>query len=341
MAEEKPEETKEQSILAGDEFFNNGGVQSDTKGGSGYKELSDGDVDAMLKSGNGGTAYAVQSWNPYSSDRVLGLPLYYNDLADPNGRVYNSTIIQDLPEVFLVPGSPTINRRMIDTAGNRIMPAAISRALVDFQNNPTNIFNFGLRGLRSGNDLRFIGFKADYTEYFKYVQTMLSTIHSYLNVTGVFDIFRFSEEFNNSLKNFGLCLYADRTSSVSESADNMYSTSKVAEMVNEKAATLREADILYPMGSSTARVVDSIKALNPLGVLESLGTFDGIITRTANALFRVVNGSQLMYPEMWQDSSYSKSYNISFKFYSPYGDKMSIFRYVYVPFIALLALALP
>ena len=65
------------------------------------------------------------------------------------------------------------------------------------------------------------------------------------------------------------------------------------------------------------------------------------MTRQGQAFARVVNGSQLLYPNIWTDSQFSRSYNLSFKFVSPYGDKESIFRYVYVPFISLLALALP
>ncbi|ALN97943.1 hypothetical protein Bp8pS_264 [Bacillus phage vB_BpuM-BpSp] len=340
MAEE---ESADLSQIIGDDFFGSGGqVSTDTKGGSGYQELGKNFDELVGQSKTTkGHGYATVKWNPYSSDRILGLPLYYNDFADPNGRVYNQTIIKDIPSVYIVPGVPSVNRKLIDVAGKRIIPADLSRALMNFTNDPSNIFNFGMRGLSSSNDLRFIGFKADYSEYFKYVQVMLSTIHSYLNMTGVFDVFAFSKEFNNSLRNFGLCFYADKATSVSESADNTYSPSKVAEMVSEQSATLREADLLYPTGSTTARIVDSIKAANPLGVLDALGTFDGIITRTSNALFRVVNGSQLFFPDMWQESRFDKSYNISFKFYSPYGDKMSIFRYVYVPFIALLALTLP
>jgi hypothetical protein len=351
MAEEQTPNPEEGQMIGNDFFASDGSKSmSDSKGGFGGVEYYAGEgkgdtgLQSMIdKAKNGSTQYGVSKveWNPYASDRVLGLPLYYNDLADPNGRVYNNTIINDIPNVYILPGVETINRNLVDTAGTRIIPATLSRMLVEAQNNPSLGFSFGVRGIKTGEDLRFIGFKPDYKEYYQYVQTMLSAIYSYLDNTKALDIFRFSDEFNNSLANYGLCFYADKSTSISESADNTYGASRTAEMVAEKAGTLREADRLNPMYGGTARLVDSIKAANPLGILEAMGTFDGIITRTANALFRVVNGSQLMFPDMWQDSRFDRSYNLSFKFYSPYGDKMSIFRYVYVPFIALLALALP
>ena len=57
--------------------------------------------------------------------------------------------------------------------------------------------------------------------------------------------------------------------------------------------------------------------------------------------FSTTNGMKVVYPELWSDSSYSKSFSVSFSFTSPYGDPASIFKYVYVPFCALLCFALP
>jgi len=57
--------------------------------------------------------------------------------------------------------------------------------------------------------------------------------------------------------------------------------------------------------------------------------------------FATTNGMKVIYPELWNDSSYSKNINFNFVFTSPYGDPLSIFKYVYVPFCSLLAFALP
>ena len=57
--------------------------------------------------------------------------------------------------------------------------------------------------------------------------------------------------------------------------------------------------------------------------------------------FATANGMKVVYPELWSDSSYSKNMNFNFSFVSPYGDPMSIFKYVYVPFCALACFAMP
>lgn len=57
--------------------------------------------------------------------------------------------------------------------------------------------------------------------------------------------------------------------------------------------------------------------------------------------FAVTNGMKVRYPNLWSDSQYSKNLNFDFDFVSPYGDPLSIFHYVYVPFMALLCFAMP
>ncbi len=46
-------------------------------------------------------------------------------------------------------------------------------------------------------------------------------------------------------------------------------------------------------------------------------------------------------PEIWTDSSFSRSYSVNFKFRSPYGSKLSIFENTFVPLIFLMAMAIP
>ena len=311
--------------------------------GSGtYNQYSEIDYDALSLNTSTGT-YSEASFNPMRDRSVLGMPLRYNDLADPNGRVYNETIVQDLPLVYIVPGTPTLNKNLIDEAGGAINPLAMAQKL---QGLGDNGFSIGVRGVSDGNDLRYLGFKAAYGEYFDYVQTMLSTVYGYLKMSigsNVFDVFKFTDEFRSSFKDYGVCYYCDKATSVSESASNSYGESKMAQQTNEKSATAREAAMLGRGGVTewSASVAEGLKSMSLTSVLDSFKSYDGIISRTSNALFRVVNGSELYFPEIWQDSKFDRSYNISFKFYSPYGDKMSVFKYVYVPLISLLAFTLP
>lgn len=57
--------------------------------------------------------------------------------------------------------------------------------------------------------------------------------------------------------------------------------------------------------------------------------------------FATANGMNVVYPELWQSSGYTKGITLNFSFISPYGDAYSIFKYVYVPLCSLLCFSLP
>ena len=67
------------------------------------------------------------------------------------------------------------------------------------------------------------------------------------------------------------------------------------------------------------------------------GFFKSLFGRSS----QIVNGSNLIFPEIWGDSAYNKSYSVTIDLKSPYGDKESIFLNVFVPMLHALALALP
>jgi len=47
------------------------------------------------------------------------------------------------------------------------------------------------------------------------------------------------------------------------------------------------------------------------------------------------------FPEIWDNSSFSKSHSFSFELRSPYGDPVSIFQSIYIPLLMLLCMSLP
>jgi hypothetical protein len=54
-----------------------------------------------------------------------------------------------------------------------------------------------------------------------------------------------------------------------------------------------------------------------------------------------LSGHNLIFPEIWSDSSYSKSFTVDIKLASPYGDRESIFLHILRPLFHLMALAIP
>ena len=68
----------------------------------------------------------------------------------------------------------------------------------------------------------------------------------------------------------------------------------------------------------------------------------GEVTSNFGEMTSIMNGDgKLLVPEIWSSSSYSRSYSVDFKFWSPVGDIISIFENVYIPYLLLMALAAP
>ena len=83
----------------------------------------------------------------------------------------------------------------------------------------------------------------------------------------------------------------------------------------------------------TMNTIDEIskKYLNDNQLLKDIGKQFGTIAM----------GGKLLFPEIWQDSTFTKSYNITMKLRTPDGDKLSWFMNIYVPLCHLICLAAP
>lgn len=68
----------------------------------------------------------------------------------------------------------------------------------------------------------------------------------------------------------------------------------------------------------------------------------GEMVSNVSEMGAIMNGDgKLLVPEVWASSSYSRSYSVDFKFWSPTGDIVSIFENVYIPYLLLMVLAMP
>ena len=75
---------------------------------------------------------------------------------------------------------------------------------------------------------------------------------------------------------------------------------------------------------------------------DSLKKIGGELVSNVNEMGAIMNGDgKLLIPEIWASSSYSRSYSVDFKFWSPTGDIVSIFENVYIPYLLLMVLSMP
>ena len=262
--------------------------------------------------------------------KVMGMPQYYSPLADPFNRVYTKTFESDIPIVFLSPGTPKLNKKLV-SANSKVF------RLADTIGGAIDVMSFGVTNLSNYNDARFISFNPNYTEYYKYVSTMLRSLHEYMGLPGIFE---FHDEYKQQKGTYGIAFYATKGTSISDSQNNSYGTSTLASEANSNAQKMREYRQMTALTGGVGNFISNIASgiLDIItGIAENIPFIGNLISPFSNTL----NGSQMYYPQIWNDSTYERSYTLKFNFYSPYGDRESIFRYVYIPLISLLAMALP
>lgn len=258
---------------------------------------------------------------------VFGMPMYYSSLDDPNRRIYKRTFELDLPLVFIMPGMPKLNGKLFGKPGEG--------KLWSFGSGLDKLANTtaGLVGIGNTKDGRMVSFEPKMSEYYKYVQTMGSQLHASMGLKGSFDLGGSLDD-----KNYGLAYYADKATSVSESAMHEYNQSDIASQINSKNQEIREEKEMARIGGASilGKITRSIKdSINDM--VSNMPVLGGIVGNFMENL----DGASMYYPDVWMNSTFDRTYNLEFKFYSAYGDPQSIFENVYLPFMSLLVLALP
>lgn len=121
----------------------------------------------------------------------------------------------------------------------------------------------------------------------------------------------------------------------SESFSNETGQSSIAQAINSKIQSVRDAKFTFENGNVVGPLSAALNAVTGVvsGTLNSvgLGSLDSIIT----------GEGYLDFPEVWKDSSFSKSYSFTVSLRSPYGDPVSIMQNLYFPLCLLFAGAAP
>lgn len=286
---------------------------------------------------NGGSlgSYDYTSTGPYGKGmRVLGMPFNFNPNDDVGNRVYNQTFKTDVPFVFILPGKPAINKKLFGTPqeGGHLDISFLWAGANKIGNALGNFGNHIITGKRSWRDPRWMKFIPKYTEYASVLHQLIVLVGAQMGIKEAGNIGGL-----NLNETYGLAYYATKGTSISESAQNDYAAPDIAREANDKQAQIRQGRMYAEVGGGTMADVASKWISEMAHSLADVPVIGGFIA----AMTENLDGAQLYYPDVWQNSSFERSYNLEFKFFSPYGDPVSVFNYVYLPFLSLLAMSLP
>jgi hypothetical protein len=321
---------------------------------------------------------------------ILGTPLTYTEIADPNNRVMINTFVKESVFLSLTPGMPKYNGGAFqqevlgalnfNNRGSYLTQTSTPQSMLDY------LLKNGIDYSFAEKDRRYYTFEAKYSEYYSYLETMLNTVwiklglgtaeNGSINMFSFFNPSREGVNYNDTLQNkykSSIGIYVTQQG-ISESINSSEYTSDISGDADAASSSYQRLNYITGMGTGgTARnvmrqvgigiqqtgdVIGLIKKnfstgnanlLSITGFAKGMANLTGSIIDFANSQdmsalmqqFAVTNGMRVMYPKLWESSSYAKNMNFDFNFVSPYGDPLSIFQYVYVPFLTLLAFALP
>lgn len=296
---------------------------------------------------------------PYQFHQFVDRRLNQSDTTDPRtaetyiGRKYAEKILGRMPIMFITPCTAAFMQGFSDSD-----KSIAAQGLLDPGDDEREAMN-----LIQGQG-KFYTPKFAYDKYYNYLNLMLNVVAIYLGLGNV----RIKLGNNGNKRELGtmtwqdegssyfnerffsskemLSFYLDNFTEVSHSVSNSFGDSSLAATINGFSDTANEIKFLFGTeGNAIANAIGGSKEMLSSvtstlgGVLGNLG--GGIVQSLAETgLNSVLNGSKIIFPQVWQDSSNDESYSFNFKFRSPDHDTLSIYLNVIKPYCKLLALAM-
>ena len=268
----------------------------------------------------------------------------------PYGRTFTDKIINRMPLLLMSPGSPKFLSGFSKRTKEGVVKSAAD-AMIGEESDLDNILE--------NKEGRYYTHEFNYKEYYEYVNGMCWASAIYLGLTEddhvidgqPYTKYDWSTYVNDGLKGFFtgaeyVCFYIDAETQLSENFSNTTGPSALEGMMGQASDMAKEFAFLLGMGAGVQ--FDAIDASKYDATYEQVSKIVGKYTNPAHVFERlkqggitVMAGGSMIFPEIWNDSYFNKSYNVTIKLVSPDGDTESIYRNILVPMWHLLGFVLP
>lgn len=140
-----------------------------------------------------------------------------------------------------------------------------------------------------------------------------------------------SESFSNTTKEHPI---VSEINSMSDSASDEKGIGGVRSVIDAAKSAIE--------GAKSGNIADNLKNVATEFVFRAGAKLTKEMVSNVSEIGMLINGDgKMAIPEIWSSSSFSRSYSVEFKFWSPVGDIVSIFENVYIPYLLLFVLASP
>lgn len=297
--------------------------------------------------------------------------VYKNTTTDVYGRSFAREIAANMPIMVMVPGIPKYMTKA--SSGILGISGGSNQKLSDLW---TNLFNDLTGGEEQGvlqdiveqmsgrGTFDYYSMEIDMTDYFKYVNATAQTSARLMGLGGQkirigrsrVDCTKFNwGDYNTSAAHDygmfsevvgldgGISFAYDPLSSISDSISNSTSESQFSSTINSISSKARELSFLTGQVdiSGIPLIGDLASSVGNMDVEAIADSGTNPLSRAMDFLTNTAKGFNIRFPEIWQDSSHSRSYSVDMHFITPYATAFCKWRYVLVPFFHLFNLAAP
>lgn len=300
--------------------------------------------------------------NPYAKmydpafGTIIGRPMAFNPRADPNQRIYQETLLKNNTIVRITPGVYEYNKDTLEKAAAILKVHQEKESVIKnaggskVEQKLSDLNNATQSELVSKKiDMRYLTFKPAFKQFLSALQVLINRTSTSLflrkmnsqtgSKSGFLTDITTALSVNENQKYRGFNLWVEKSTSISESVNNSF-TSSVFEGLDSKVSRWsREVQAITGMNVASAAAKDSDVPVSVDGGL--FGAEASLVGGIAQRARAALTGAKVIIPQIWDDSKFSRSYNISFRFTSPYGDDRSAYVNVILPFLFLLTCALP
>ena len=284
---------------------------------------------------------------------IFAIPYQFMDSVDQRitgteiGAKYAEKIVSRMPLLFITP-CRQVFMKGFDNTSKEIALGALLDGNSEMMGSITSVG-------------KYYTTEFAYSEYYDYVNTMATQLSCFLgignekvNINGstkkIKDI-NWNDAKNSSFKNYfaaddAIVFYLDGLTSMSETFSNSTTESSLASTINGFSDQANELKFLIGKDSALSNLMEGATSITDSiggalsGTLSSLtGGMLGDLAKTG--VSTVLTGGKIIFPKIWQDSSFSRSYSFDVKLRSPDHDSLSIYMNVLIPYLHLLGGVLP
>ena len=304
-----------------------------------------------------------------SLNGIFGCPYQFSSIVDPDirdsndervsvGRKYSEKILANAPLLFLSVGSPEFLGG--SSAKKKARVAETLLRTLDGDHEPVvNEDDF-----KSGRFYSFVPDMVEYGQYFCTAARALATLMGidkrpvYGKPGTTLGRLRLEDLIDSNFKQmmgamYSIPFFVEAETSVSESFSNGTTQSILEGLVDQPSQVARQAQFLlgtHDIGRLAGAFKDVgeniVNGVSDVGsnILEGFGSViagRGLVNKLKNEFTTIASGGKMVFPEVWDSSSFSRSYSITMKLRSPDPDPYSIFMNIYVPILLWVTAAAP